>query len=90
MGITVDKEEMDAQLVGILSREPDLFAKVEDLFWGECAPYEPSAVFDYFFGVVDSAAFGTERPILAFRLRDPDDIRTALRTLERDKVSGMG
>jgi hypothetical protein len=82
MNITVDKKAMDNQLASLLAREPDLFADVEDLFFSEGAPYEPSGVFDYFFSVVESSAFGTERPAIAIRLRDPNQIRVALRALK--------
>jgi hypothetical protein len=84
MGITVDREAIDEQLVRMLAGEPDLFSKVEELFWCDGAPYEPSAVFDYFFSIVESAAFSTERPILALRIREPNEIRAALAALERE------
>jgi hypothetical protein len=82
MGITVDKEAMDDQLVQMLAREPDLFSQVENLFWGDGAPYEAGAVFDHFFCVVESDTFNTECPILALRIRKPDEIRAALHALE--------
>ena len=72
--ITADRELMFDQLVGLLAREPDLFAKVANLFWGENSPNEASAVFKYCFRIVESAAFGTEHPILALRLRDPNEV----------------
>jgi hypothetical protein len=71
-----------SQLVAVLASEPDLLSKVEDLFWREGPPYEAGAVFDYFFSVGVSAAFGADRPIFVIRIRDLDEIRTALSALD--------
>jgi hypothetical protein len=79
---SLDSEWMKRELVGLLSRRSDLFAKVENLFWREGAPYEPGAVFKHFFSVVGGPAGETGHPVACVALRDENETFAALVALE--------
>jgi hypothetical protein len=79
---TLDKEWMKKELVSVLSRRPDLFAKVQNLFWGQGSPYQPGAVFEHFFRIVGGPTNEAGYPMAMIALREEDEIASTLFALE--------
>jgi hypothetical protein len=78
----LDKEWMKKEVVSVLSRRPDLFAKVQNLFWRQGSPYQAGAVFQHFFRIVGGPAGETGYPVAMIALREDDEIASALMALE--------
>jgi hypothetical protein len=81
-GVVVDDDWVKSQTVSFLANRPDLFAKVQNLFWRKGAPYKPGAVFEHLFCVVGGPTNQTGYETACIALRQEDEIAATLVALE--------
>jgi hypothetical protein len=89
-GVVVDDDWVRSQTVGLLASRPDLFAKVQGLFWRNGAPYRPGAVFKHLFCIVGGPADEAGHEVACIALRQEDEIAATLAALENAPVAHGG